>query len=249
MPDVTVPTPDEILKLPHWAQVALAARCARRVQPLYTRFREATDKNVAAVDRAITLAETAATRAMLVGTDARAAATVVYLDAAGVYAAHTAAHAATAAHADEVTKATANAVRDAILAGSSKSALVKQMIRQDFLTLVDIAQRDNWTDKTPVPPSVFGPLWPDEAPDWAVSNTSKTPAAEPTPIKASPQPARRQRLIVTATVPEHLDAEVVTEELLALYRTMNDHFIALGGPGLTLEEFRRLVPAGVPVEV
>ncbi len=32
---VNIPTEKEIGQLPRWAQVAFAARCARRVQPLF----------------------------------------------------------------------------------------------------------------------------------------------------------------------------------------------------------------------
>src|SRR5262249_18494856 len=37
-PNNTLPSEDEIAKLPRWAQVAFAARCARRVLPLLQRF-------------------------------------------------------------------------------------------------------------------------------------------------------------------------------------------------------------------
>ncbi len=57
----TVPIEKEIAALPRWARVAFAARCARRVQPLFQAFwPEAPPEHVAAVDTAITLAERAA---------------------------------------------------------------------------------------------------------------------------------------------------------------------------------------------
>jgi len=37
LPEATLPTEVEIAKLPRWAQVAFAARCARRVLPLFSR--------------------------------------------------------------------------------------------------------------------------------------------------------------------------------------------------------------------
>jgi hypothetical protein len=41
-------------------------------------------------------------------------------------------------------------------------------VRRDFDRLVFLAKKHNWTDDTPVPPDVFGPLWPkDLAPAWA----------------------------------------------------------------------------------
>jgi hypothetical protein len=45
-------------RLPHWVRVDFAARCARRVQPLFAgAWPQATSDRVAAVERAITLAE------------------------------------------------------------------------------------------------------------------------------------------------------------------------------------------------
>ena len=35
---IEIPTEKEIKQLPRWAQVAFAARCARRVQPLFSMF-------------------------------------------------------------------------------------------------------------------------------------------------------------------------------------------------------------------
>ncbi|HLO39609.1 MAG TPA: hypothetical protein VK176_01200, partial [Phycisphaerales bacterium] len=53
-----IPTEDEIAALPRGARVAFAARCARRVQPLFTHFwPDAPRKHVEAIDNAITLAE------------------------------------------------------------------------------------------------------------------------------------------------------------------------------------------------
>ena len=47
-------------------------------------------------------------------------------------------------------------------------------IRRDFDRLARLAQKHNWADDTPVPPEVFGPMWPEGlAPDWA-----KGPACE-----------------------------------------------------------------------
>jgi hypothetical protein len=41
-------------------------------------------------------------------------------------------------------------------------------IRRDFDRLRHLARKENWTDDTPVPPEVFGPMWPAGlTPDWA----------------------------------------------------------------------------------
>lgn len=64
---------------------------------------------------------------------------------------------------------------------SSSSPLTAQLrcIRRDFVRLQRLARKEKWTDDTPVPPGVFGPMWPEGVePYWA---------AEPPP--ASPQAA------------------------------------------------------------
>lgn len=48
-------------------------------------------------------------------------------------------------------------------------------IRRDFNRLKRLAREQNWTDDTPVPPEVFGPMWPEGvAPYWAIE-PPKTP--------------------------------------------------------------------------
>jgi len=49
-------------------------------------------------------------------------------------------------------------------------------IRRDFARLKRLAREQKWTDDTPVPPEVFGPLWPpDIAPHWATESVGPTP--------------------------------------------------------------------------
>jgi hypothetical protein len=51
-----------------------------------------------------------------------------------------------------------------------ETPLARQLrcIRRDFDQLVHLARKNNWTDDTAVPPSVFGPMWPRGlAPAWA----------------------------------------------------------------------------------
>jgi hypothetical protein len=38
--------------------------------------------------------------------------------------------------------------------------------RRDFDNILRLAKEGNWTDDTPVPPDVFGPMWDREAPAW-----------------------------------------------------------------------------------
>ena len=47
-----------------------------------------------------------------------------------------------------------------------------QFIRRDFDRVWRLAQANGWTDDTPVPPEVFGPLWPaGRVPKWATEAT------------------------------------------------------------------------------
>jgi hypothetical protein len=51
------------------------------------------------------------------------------------------------------------------------SPLTSQLrcIRRDFVRLKKLAHKEKWTDDTPVPPDVFGPMWPEGLePYWAV---------------------------------------------------------------------------------
>jgi len=62
---VEIPTKEEIEQLPRWARVAFAARCARRVQPLYViAWPDAHKNHIRDIDAAITLAEEAAENAV-----------------------------------------------------------------------------------------------------------------------------------------------------------------------------------------
>jgi hypothetical protein len=65
----------------------------------------------------------------------------------------------------------ADAARVIFEAATIDSPLTAQLrcIRRDFVRLKRLAKKENWTDDTPVPPEVFGPMWPQGvAPYWAV---------------------------------------------------------------------------------
>jgi hypothetical protein len=67
--------------------------------------------------------------------------------------------------------ATAGAAAQAIFETATiDTPLTAQLrcIRRDFVRLKRLARKQNWTDDTPVPPDVFGPMWPDGVePYWA----------------------------------------------------------------------------------
>lgn len=62
MPDeINLPTADEVRKLPRWAVVAFAERCARRIEPLLAAdYPDAPREQVPSLEIAIGLAESCA---------------------------------------------------------------------------------------------------------------------------------------------------------------------------------------------
>ena len=62
MSEASIPTKEELKKLPRWACVAFAARCARRVQPLFNDW-DREEKHIADIEAAISAAEEAAATA------------------------------------------------------------------------------------------------------------------------------------------------------------------------------------------
>ena len=224
-------TSDAIRRLPRWARVAFAARCARRAQPIYQHFwPDAPEHHLRALDRAVRVAEQAAANAGPgVAAEAADAAYAAASEAArgaprdaadATYAAARAAHAAMAAgHAD--TTDAAYAAADAGLAAGQIAA-----VRQDFDTLLHLATNQRWTDDTPVPPSAFGPMWPDGPPKgWPVDEFSK--------------------LVLKVTAPANIPPAELEADLVELYTAMNDWHIARGGSGLSVEDFKKYVAAGV----
>ena len=169
MPDL--PTLEDIQKLPRWARVAFAARCARRVQPLFAARRPgATAKDIAAVDHAISRAEQSAGGAVstadayvtAAGDAAQAYAAAPEVDAAALVArAATRAAYSTAAY-TSAAAAAYTAYTDA--AEATEAAEAAAAIRCDYDLLCALSQREAWDDDSPVPPALFGPLWPDGPP-------------------------------------------------------------------------------------
>lgn len=180
----TVPTIEEIEQLPRWARVAFAARCARRVEPLYTiDWPEAPAKHIEALDIAITMAEKFAAHTghsgkayeyfMYAEDAARAARSAIDADDAtndadaAAFAAAQAAHAAdddghyAARHAVDAARAAVRAANAADDGGFTVTG-----IRRDFDFLIKQVRENKCDDGTPVPPSAFGPMWPDGEPQW-----------------------------------------------------------------------------------
>lgn len=164
-----IPTKEEIASLPRWAQVAFAARCARRVQPLFVHYwPDAPQQHIDYIDEAIRLAESSAANHAVSDTDiaANIATAVAYTAAeADIFpygaAADAAAAASNALYASvNVSSSSAAYASSSSAASTSTSGAVSAGIWADFELLKELSQREKWDNETPVPPEVFGPMWP-----------------------------------------------------------------------------------------
>lgn len=219
-----LPSRKEIKQLSRWAKVAFAARCARRVEPLYLKhWPRAPQEYVMAVERAVEVAEQAASAADAAAADAAAAAADAAYSAASAAVTNTssasassAADAAASAYSAAYSAASTSASASASSSARSAGLRAIPVIRQDFERIREAGQQRNWTHATPVPPAVFGPLWP-EGPlaDWPE-------LPKPTKLKLSVQ------------VPDWLDDAAVREKLQKLTTALARLNVAGGGHGLEL---------------
>jgi hypothetical protein len=252
-PNNILPAAEEVAKLPRWARAAFAARCARRVLPLLMfTWPEAASEHTEAVGRAVEVSERSATEGRThpdieeVLRDSFAAAerasasskvspkiAVIVINAARV-AAFSAKDAINpvsehryAATADDLAAGAAAAIPSADFA-------LRRCIRRDFDHLARLAQWQHWTDDTPVPPEVFGPLWPEGPPKgWP-------------PVTDAPP---RTELSFEVFARERATEQMIEDDVVNLFNALNRYHIARSGVRLTLEQFRSLLPALVPAEV
>jgi multidrug efflux pump subunit AcrA (membrane-fusion protein) len=187
---VELPSKAELNGLPRRAMIAFAGRCALRVQPLFKHgWPEAPKKYLDAIDRAVTLVQTSAVSPVSTSDlhgayagAARAAYAAARVDAAA-RAADAAAYAARAAHAARAAyaraaayAADATAAAAAAATAATAATATAAAMRRDFELLKAAAEREQWTNDTPVPPEFFGPLWPDGEPDgWPVKEIELDP--------------------------------------------------------------------------
>lgn len=173
-----MPSEGEIKQLPRWARVAFAARCARRVQPLFNQFwSDAPAQHNKAVERAIRLAEESASKAFsneeaLYAASEADNAAVAALGGSNQLASDPAYAAAYAAYLvidqDNLNNTRSNSVIRSLSKGLSRTEKRKyvQQIRNDYERLNKHSREYNWNGRTPVTPDMFGPMWPEEEPDW-----------------------------------------------------------------------------------
>ncbi len=239
-----LPTEEEIATLPRRAIVAFAARCARRVQPLFkAKWPGAREEGYcAAVDRAITLSEQiAATADANAGTDTYLAANPAQhaaANAAGAHAAH-AAHAAEAAVDAAVGDHAANA-HAAANAANDAGGVGAHAIRCDFELLRHAAAHLDWTDDTPVPPEFYGPLWPMGIPDgWPRPSEDELPE----------QPQVLKLEIATPVGMSKQESEAFDAKLVELFAAMTVADVRMGGNGLRILDECSDRPAPVEREI
>lgn len=177
MKKASAPTASELLRLPRWACIAFAARCARRVQPLLSgELPDVGVRAVQAVERAIRLAEEVAERAAPYEPDR----TIIRLHAAFVACEKLAARvlaesdiaaavartaAAVAKAAEGATcgfgpakddRAAANGAAEACAAALTADPKGLTAVRKDWKLLAAAARANGWTRTTPVPVTFFG---------------------------------------------------------------------------------------------
>jgi hypothetical protein len=189
---------DEIAKLPRWARVALAARCAWRALELFPGNAIAAG-SFTALHRAVRLAEHAAAGiAPVIANDVLLAAHEVCQALAGeraVAAARAAFSAAlAAAGALDAAAATDPGEREDYDRGSATQAFLAcrhgatavagdasawtgftLQFQLDYDWLLRVASAQGWTDATPVPPQTLGPLLP------ACDSPTATALTKPSP--------------------------------------------------------------------
>ncbi|MGL6074013.1 MAG: hypothetical protein ACRC8S_07620 [Fimbriiglobus sp.] len=230
MAEATLPTEEEIAKLPRWARVAFAARCARRAQPFFLKAWPFTDKKLLqATENAILISEQSATKAEPPEPDD---AYDAFINAA--YPA--AAYAAASADLDEYVAAPAKGVDAA-----AKAGVETHLIRSDFDLLLRLSFEGNWTDESPVPTSVF--------PALNAVPVSAEKLFETDSLASIKKPNPSKLLIDFEFDSDTTDPQEAADALVELFREMNEYSLLKFGKGLTVDEFKHYLAVGDFAEV
>lgn len=234
MEPTSIPTLEEIAALPQVARAAFAARCARRVLPVWRSYQlhYGNEDTAGTPDSAVVQAELAT---HLGGGMSESAYTdYAYLAAdAADHATNPAAAAAARAAAravDAVASVDNKCLNDAAFGAAQAAAFAcdavsggsSGMIRRDFDVVREAAIAGNWDDITPVRPEVFGELWPDGPPaGWPTEEG--TPAQPP-----STSPSSKSPVLEVYIDPGNASKKTLQNVLDAL----SDLHMAHGGLGL-----------------
>jgi len=239
-----LPTEDEIAKLPRWARVAFAARCARRSL-------SSVPKEFGGFDLGLLVSTTRAVEAAAVslsftlGEFARRIVEVIAVDSADLKYIEGPTSNSFADYRKFALKAVVAAVRAAdsyanateVFTASSiagSDGVARSLIRRDFDHLARLASAYGWTDNTPVPPEVFGPLWPE---------------GKPAGWPDDPELPKRTDVALEVVSSERVSETMIEDEVVNLFLAMNRFHIARTGHPLTVEDFHPFVAALVPAGV
>lgn len=235
--EVSIPTVEEIKKLTLWAQVAFAARCARRVQPLFEYgWPDATIESIEIIDKAIahveevvadpktvnqkksainldTVASTKLLSAVKTHPISTSVTHSVIAAARATFTACAITDRSSTAINQTVFASISSAVTKAVVSAASSAASFPSAvnaIRNDYELLFLLSKGepdtlftnegdsiitnegdqviagyvDPWTNDTPVPREVFGPMWPEGEPEgWP-----DDPRSVPKPFKLAIDP-------------------------------------------------------------
>ena len=169
----------ELSTLPPYARVAFTARCARRAEPLITKFRPDTPADViwaiqAVVGMAEQVARTGQPAAPPIGfseTSLQAIATASDVTGPEGYYIEVARSAYNAARVAREPRGSLtfdldaySAARNAATGVDARGPMVAA-IHRDIELLTQFAKQGHWTNATPVDPDLLGPLWPAGKPE------------------------------------------------------------------------------------
>ena len=178
-----VPSEAEVAKLPRWASVALVARCARRVLPLAADWLR---RNGVAIERDLKIFDHAVCTAEIAAATASGDLFNVHIFTGEVL--------RCAAQSAERRDAS-SAIRDTFLAlGSVVTVGTLEYLAapaRDFERLQQwLAKQEKWTNDTPVPQSVFGPMWEGTPPEWWTDDILAGLPPEAAEDKSAPEKGR-----------------------------------------------------------
>lgn len=242
------PMEQEVLALPRWAQVAFAARCARRVLPLIpSDWKRVLVSQIQSLERAVGAAEFAAAQgasfapgghteemaeeAAAVAAKAPHKGPQELAPSVSYFAARAVSQAATAAarigsRTGDAFAVVAGAAADAARAIDNVSGRdAARVIRDDFDRIIYTARAEQWADDTPVPPEFFGPLWPNGPP-------SGWPTEEPLAGQLETEPVHILRREPPRIAVIWDPAMISAKEYAELVTALGDVVRAAGGLGV-----------------
>lgn len=269
-PNNTLPTEEEIASLPRWARVAFAARCARRVLPLYAElhpYPEERDSGLKAVRLAVEVAETSADTAVPSPVAAEAAANAAAFNrpaipAAGTPGTHNAPAAGFAAEtAADAAFAAAEAARTRVDADARSTVAVATAVRcaadAAAYAVANIARTEEFpvtlllefrSDFDTLLSAAFG--WNDSTPASASVFGPLWPEGPPPGWPADTNVQDRAELPLALLAVDRGSPTRIVDEVVNLFNAFSHYYVQRTGVRLTLEgdvytQLSALVGAGV----